>query len=131
MSNQASSSAALPIAHVALRILVVINWFAAAAIITLLLVSPNERWIMQAFDLSPSRDTDRLIMGLRMIAILGLAAIGANYLILKRLIAMVETVRAGDPFVPANAERLQFIAWTLLSVQLLSVLIGSIASRVS
>src|SRR5688500_3763827 len=96
MSNRASSSAALPIAYVALRILVVINWFAAAAILTLLLVSPNERWIMQAFDLSPSRDTDRLIMGLRTIAMLGLAAIGANYLILKRLIAMVETVRAGE-----------------------------------
>ena len=131
MSNRASSSAALPIAHVTLRILVVLNWFAAAAIITLLLVSPNERWIMQAFDLSPSRETDRLITGLRMIAMLGLAAIAVNYLILKRLIAMVETVRAGDPFVPANADRLQFIAWALLSVQLLSVVVGTIASKVS
>src|SRR5688572_24908301 len=109
MSDRASSSAALPIAHVALRILVVINWFAAAAIITLLLVSPNERWIMQAFDLSPSRDTDRLIMGLRMIATLGLAALAINYLILKRLLAIVQTVRAGDPFVPANADRLKAI----------------------
>ena len=131
MSSQTSSSAALPIANVTLRILVVINWFAAAAILILLLVSPNERWIMEAFDLSPSRDTDRLITGLRMIAVLGLAALAINYVILKRLLAMVQTVRAGDPFVPANADRLKVIAWALLALQMLSVIIGRIAAEVT
>ena len=131
MSARASSSAALPIAHVTLRILVFLNWFAAAAILALLLVSPNERWIMEAFDLSPSRDTDRLITGLRTIAMLGLVAIAGNYVILKALQAMVETVRQGDPFVPANADRLRVIGWALLGLQLLSVMIGTIANRVS
>jgi hypothetical protein len=51
-----------------------------------------------------------------------------NYGILKRLLAMVETVRAGDPFVATNAQRLQAIAWMLLTVQILSIVIGAIGS---
>src|SRR5262245_34222062 len=99
MSNPPSSSAALPIAHVALRILIVLNWLMAAGILALLVVIPNGRWMMSAFKLSPSPDTDRLIAALRTIAALGLATIPLNYLVLKRLLEIVETVRAGDPFV--------------------------------
>jgi hypothetical protein len=43
----------------------------------------------------------------------------------------VETVRAGDPFVPANATRLQTIAWVLLTLQLLSLVIDAVAKAVS
>src|SRR5438552_2557948 len=131
VSRPASSSAALPIAYVALRILIVVNWLMGAAILALLVVIPNEQWIMAAFKLSPSPDTDRLIMGLRAIAALGLAGIPLNYAVLKRLLAIVETVRAGDPFVAANAYRLQAIAWALLALQLLSLVIGAIAKAVS
>jgi hypothetical protein len=105
MSGPTSSSAALPIAHVVLRILIVVNWLFGAAILALLLVSPNEQWIMSAFKLSPSPEADRL--------------------------AIVETVRGGDPFVAANASRLQAIAWVLLALQLLSLVIGAIAKNVS
>ena len=126
-----ASSAALPIAHVLLRILIVLNLLMAAAILVLLLLSPNEQWIMQAFKLSPSPDTDRLIMGLRAIAVLGLAAIPLNHIVLVRLLAMVATVRAGDPFVAANASRLQSIAWALLALQLLGLVIAAIAEGVS
>jgi hypothetical protein len=131
MSRPASSSAALPIAYVVLRILLVMNWLLAAVILALLFVSPNEQWIMSAFDLSPSPEAERLVMGLRAIAVLGLAAIPLNYVVLKRLLAIVETVRAGDPFVAANASRLQAIAWSLLALQLLSLVIGAIAETVS
>src|SRR6185436_17726187 len=117
MSKSASSSAALPIAHAVLRILVVANWLMGAAILALLVALPNRQWVMSAFDLSPSADTDRLVVPL-------------NYAVLKRLLAMVDTVRAGDPFVPANARRLQAIAWSLLALQLLSIVIGAIARSV-
>jgi hypothetical protein len=40
-------------------------------------------------------------------------------------------VRAGDPFVPANAARLQAIAWALLALQLLSLVVGAIVKVVS
>ena len=126
-----SSSAALPIAHVVLRVLLVLNWLGGAAILVLLLVAPNAQWIMSAFKLTPSPDTDRLILGLRAVAVLGLVTIPLNHGILRRLLAIVETVRTGDPFVAANAERLRTIAWTLLSLQLLSLMIAAIGKAIS
>ena len=131
MPRSASSSAALPIAPVVLRILIVLNWLMGVAILALLVVSPNEQWIMSAFKLSPSPETERLVMGLRAVAVLGLAAIPLNYAVLERLLAVVETVRAGDPFVAANAHRLQAIAWALLLLQLLSLVIGAIGKSIS
>ena len=126
-----SSSAALPIANAVLRILIVINWVGGAAILVLLLLMPHKQWIMSSLKLSPSPDADHVILGLRAIAVFGLVAIPLNYLILKRLVAMVETVRAGDPFVAANAVRLQAIAWTLLALQCLSMVIGAIARGIN
>jgi hypothetical protein len=131
MSKPIPSSAALPIAYVVLRILIVVNWLMGAAILALLVVIPNEQWIMAAFKLSPSPEAERLVMGLRAIAVLGLATIPLNYGILKRLLAIVETVRGGDPFVAVNASRLQAVAWALLALQLLSLVIGAIAKTVS
>jgi len=131
MSTPASSSATLPVAYVVLRILIVVNWLMGAAILALLVVMPNEQWIMAAFKLSPSPDTDRLIMGLRAVAVLGLVGIPLNYVVLNKLLAIVLTVRAGDPFVAANAHRLQAIAWALLGLQLLSLVIGAIGKAVS
>ena len=131
MSRSTSPSAALPIAYVVLRILIFMNWLMVPVILVLLFVVPNERWIMSSFDLSPSPEAARLVMGLRTIAVLGLAAIPFNYVVLKRLLSIVETVRTGDPFVAANASRLQAIAWSLLALQLLSLVIGAIARSVS
>jgi hypothetical protein len=131
MSKPISSSAAVPIAYVLLRILIVVNWLGGAAILALLVVMPNRQWIMSAFELSPSPEAERLVMGLRAIAVLGLAAIPLNHAVLKRLLAIVRTVRAGVPFVVANASRLKAIAWVLLALNLLSIVIGAIAKAVS
>jgi hypothetical protein len=131
MSTSASSSAALPIAYLLLRILIVVNWLMVPVILALLFVVPNEQWIMSALKLSPSLEADRLVMSLRAIAAVGLVVVPLNYIVLKRLLAIVETVRAGDPFVAANAERLQAIAWALLALQLLSLVVGAIVKTVS
>lgn len=131
MSQSNSSSAAVSIAYFLLKVLIVVNWLGGAAILALLVVMPNKQWIMRAFELSPSPEAERLVMGLRVIAVLGLAAIPINHAILKRLRAIVETVRAGEPFVAANASRLQKIAWALFAVQILSLVIGAIAKTVS
>jgi hypothetical protein len=124
-------SAALPVAHLALRILIVLNWLYGAAILALLLVMPNEQWIMRAFDLLPSPEAERLVMGLRAIALLGLIAVPLGYVVFKRLLAIVESVRAGDPFVVVNASRLQVIARILLALQVLSIVIGTIGRALS
>ena len=126
-----SYSAALPIAYVLLRILVVLNWLFGVAILALLLVMPNEQWIMSAFKLTPSPEAERVVMGLRAVAVLGLIAIPLNYIVLRHLLSMIGTVRAGDPFVARNAARLQVTAWVLLALQLLSMLIGGIGKAIS
>ena len=130
MSRQ-EFSAALPLAYNVLRILIVANWLMGAAILILLLLAPNQQWIMQAFKLSPSAEAERIILCLRAVAVLGLVAIPLNYVVLKRLLAIVETVRARDPFAAANASRLQAIAWALLGLQLLSITIGAIGNAIS
>jgi hypothetical protein len=131
MSSPAPSTAALPIAHVVLRILIILNWLMIPVILGMLFVIPNEQWIMRSFGLSPSPEATRLVMGLRAVAVIGLVAVPLHYIVLKRLLAIVETVREGNPFVATNATRLQAIAWTLFTLQLLSLVVGAIAKAVA
>ncbi len=124
-------SAALPLGHFALRSLIILNWIGGAVILVLLLFSMNESLMMRAFKLTPSVEAARLILGMRSIALLGLVTIPLNYQMFRRLLAIVETVREGDPFVAANAARLQAIAWILLALQIISLVIGGIAKFVT
>ncbi len=124
--------AALRLSGLALRILIFLNWLSGAAILALLIWSiTHEQWTFTALGVPPSPETRALVIGMRAIAVLGLVAIPLNYAVLKRLLAMVETVRKGDPFVAANAYRLQAIAWALLALQLLSLVIGGIGRAIS
>ena len=127
-----SHSSALPIAWVTLRLLILLNWIFGAAILALLIATVvAEQWTFTALGITPSSGIPTMIMGLRAIALLGLVAIVFNYVVLKRLLAVVETVRKGDPFVAANAYRLQAIAWALLALQLLSLAIAGIGKVIS
>jgi hypothetical protein len=131
MSKPPRSFAVLQVARAVLRMLVVLNWVSCAAIAVLLLFMPTEEWIMSALGLRPSPEADRLILGLHAIAVIGLLAVPLNDVVLRRLLAIVDTVRAGDPFVATNAHRLRVIARALLALQLLSLVVGTIARTVS
>jgi Protein of unknown function (DUF2975) len=125
-------STALPIAYVVLRILIVLNWIWGACILGLLVYTfINEPWTMRALGVSDYPDAQKVMMGMRAIAALGIIAIALNFPILKRLVTIVETVRAGDPFVAANAYRLHAIAWISIALQLLSIAIAAIAKVIS
>jgi hypothetical protein len=129
MSHQ---TAALPIAYVLLRILIVLNWVLGAIILGLLIFSfVNEPFLLKALKLGSVEENPGLVMGIRAVAALGVVAIPINYMLFKRLVAMVETVRAGDPFVAANAYRLHAIAWLLLSLQLIGLAIAIIGKMIS
>src|SRR5215467_13118081 len=131
MPGPASSSRALPIACVALRILIVVNWLMGAAILALLVVVPNEQWIMAAFKLSPSPDAARLIAGLRAVAVLGLVGIPLNHAVLKRLLAILLAVRAGEPFVAVHSGQLEGMDRSLLGLKVISLITDLIAKAVS
>jgi hypothetical protein len=125
-------STALPIAYVFLRILILLNWFFGAYILGLLAFTfINESWTMRALGVSGMSDAARVMWAMRGIAALGVLAVPLNYMILKRLVMMVETVRTGDPFVAANAYRLQAIAWLLVALQLISISIAGIGRVIS
>lgn len=131
MPTRVPSSAALPIAYAVLRILIVLNWLVGAGIVVLLVIMPNQHWIMAAFKLTPSPEAERVILGLRAVAALGLIGVPLNWFVLKRLLAIVLAVRAGEPFAAANAYHLHAIAWALLGIQLLSLVIGAIGKAIS
>ena len=123
---------ALPIAYVFLRILVVLNWAFAACVLALLAFTfVNEPWTMKALGVTGMSDAVQVMWAMRGIAALGVIAAVPNYMILTRLLKMVDTVRAGDPFVAANAYRLHAIAWLLVAMQLISMSIAGIGRVIS
>jgi hypothetical protein len=131
MSPSGSSSVALPLVALVLRGLLVLNWVFGAAVLILLLAMPTETWIMRALQLRPSPEADRLVMGLHAMAMLGLATVPLNHAVLSRLLSIIATVRDGDPFIAANAARLQVMAWALFALQVISLVVGAIGDAVS
>ncbi len=130
MSKPLASLSTLPITHALLRVLGFINWCVGAALFGMLL-APHQQWILQAFKIPPSPDAARVVIIFRVIAFFGLVCVPINRTILRRLSAMVESVREGNPFVAINAQRLHTIAWCLLGLQVVSMVIGLLAQSVA
>ncbi len=63
--------------------------------------------------------------------LVGIGSAPLAHLLLTRLLAIVDTVRFGDPFVADNAARLQTTAWALLGLELLHLAVGAIAASAS
>jgi hypothetical protein len=79
----------------------------------------------------PRIDASWLLPVLRIWILLALPMVAAVHVQLTRLLAMVETVRSGDPFVPENAVRLKTIAWCGLGIQLLDLTFGVMAAALN
>ena len=126
------SATALPIAFVVLRILIALNWVYGALLVAILGWSlTHEQWTFLALGVPVSAQSQPLVMGMRAIAGLGIVTVPLNLAMLKRLVAIVETAQAGDPFVAANAYRLNAVAWVLLALQLVSLMVWAIGKAVS
>lgn len=130
MTNKPST--VLPFAYVVLRVLIILNWLYAAVLLALLTYSfINEPFLLRALGLGSVAENPGLVVGIRAIAALGLLAVPFNLAMLRRLMAMVETVRTGDPFIADNAYRLQAIAWILVAQQVIGVAVWAIGKSVS
>lgn len=68
--------------------------------------------------------------GLRAIVLIGVIGAAIVHTILRRLLAIVDTVRGGDPFILANARRLDAIAWSVLALEVLRMIVMAIAAAV-
>ena len=125
-------STALPVAHAVLQTLIVLNWVYGALLVAILGWSlVNDRWTFMALGVPVSDQTRALVTGMRAVAALGILTVPLNLAMLKRMLAMVHTVRAGDPFVAANAYRLNTIAWVLLALQIIGLIVWAIGKAVS
>jgi hypothetical protein len=71
-----------------------------------------------------------LPLGLRVIVLIGIIGAVIVHTILRRLLAIVDTVRSGDPFILENARRLHAIAWSVLALEVLRLIVSAIAAAV-
>lgn len=126
---QSSSPTILNFTRAVLKALILLNTicillFAGVLVSTLVAKSA----IMAALAKSPEGgDPATLLNAVRLVMLLGLLAVPMAHLLLTRLLAIVETVRAGEPFAHDNARRLTMIAWALLGLQLLDLAFGAVA----
>ncbi|MDQ4088110.1 MAG: DUF2975 domain-containing protein [Pseudomonadota bacterium] len=128
-----SYTAALGASRMLLRILRMLNVGAGALLIGCFLVSfAFEPAVREFFTKQPPRTDPALLMPiLRVWMLLAVPAIAAVHVLLSRLLDMVETVRAADPFVPENGVRMHTIAWCMLAVQLFDLACGALAAAMN
>lgn len=125
-----TTSDVLPVTRKILRGLTVLNWIYGLGILAMLVTSFAAPQLVAALGVKLDADgSDRLMRGMRLIMLVGIAGVPITHAILARLRAIVETVREGDPFVVVNAERLTTIAWSLLGLEGLHLLVGIIAAN--
>src|SRR5688572_29970982 len=115
---------ALAVSRPLIQILTVANLIYGTSITVLLLVSffrADWPWVPLGFD---TWDTEEWIpSALRTLIVLGIVGAVLVHQILRRLLAIVDTVRGGDPFVMENAGRLQQIAKRVLAIEILSIVV--------
>ena len=113
------------------RALIVLNLVLGVGILALFVASLAARdAVFTALGVAHVTDA-RLIDGMRLIMVIGIGSTPLTHILLTRLLAIVETVRQGDPFVADNAARLQTTAWALLGLELLHLAVGAIAAAAS
>lgn len=123
---------ALTLTRRLLRVLIVLNQLMGVGILALLVATlVAEGPVMDALGVPAAEQNSRLVLGMRVIMVLGIAAVPIAHVVLTRLLTIVHTVGDGDPFVMENAGRLQRIAWAVLGLELLHLAIGAVAASAS
>ena len=122
----------LALSRKVLRLLIKLNLLVGVLILGLLITSMVVgEPVMRALGAGSPEANAKLYLGMRLVAVIGLAAVPVVHFILIRILAIVDTVSGGDPFVTANAERLQKIAWAVLALELMHFAVGGIAAAVT
>jgi hypothetical protein len=125
-------STALPVGRVTLRILVVLNWIFGSLILALLAISfQAEEWTWRALGVGRVAGHEDIVAGMRAIMVIGIVGVPFSYMVLSRLLRIVESVGMRAAFSVENARRLRTVAWALLALELLHVGVVAIASAVS
>lgn len=120
------------LARSVLRLLIGLNALRGFLILLLLVASLVwGGWVMRALGVPPAADQGALALGMRGIMVIGILATPLSHTILRRLLAVLESVRTGEPFVLENVTRLQTIAWAALGAEFLHIIVGVVAAWAS
>ena len=126
-----TSTQALAVARPVIRGLIVLNILYALVIAGLLGGSFFiEGWPARPLGFDMVNAHPLLGQGLRAIVVVGLVGAAIVHTILRLLLAIVDTVRVGDPFNLDNARRLEAIAWRVLALEGLRLVVAAIAAVV-
>lgn len=125
------SARALAVARPVIQGLTVLNLL-YAVVITGLLVSSFfiDGWPQRPLGIELVAKYPWAATGLRAIVVIGVVGAVIVHTILRRLLAIVDTVRGGDPFILPNARRLNAIAWSVLALELLRMIVAALAAAV-
>ncbi len=128
-----SEHSTLSLSRIFIKILIAFNILAGVMMVLAMPASfLFEPVFFEFFTKKPPRiDPSWLMPVLRIWLVLGLGMIATVHVSLSRLLAVVETVRVGDPFVPENAVRLKTIAWCSLVLELLRLVFGVLAAAMN
>ena len=126
-----TSVRALAVARPVIQGLTVLNLLYAVGLALLLGASflmPG--WPERALGFDIVSKYPQVPLGLRAIVVIALIGAAIVHTILRRLLAIVDTVRGGDPFIAANARRLDWIAWSVLALEVLRMIVMAITAVV-
>ena len=122
---------ALAVARPVIKILMILNVVYAMAIAALLVWSFFiEGWPARPLGFDMVKAHPFVGHGLRGIVVVGVIGAMIVQTVLERLLAIVDTVRRGDPFILENARRLDAIAWSVLALEVLRLMVMAIAAVV-
>jgi hypothetical protein len=125
------SARALAVARPVIQVLTVLNIVYGLCLVSLLVISFFiEGWPERplGFDLTTAHP--QIGTGLRAIVLIGLVAAAIVHTVLRRLLAIVDTVRGSDPFIAENVRRLDAIAWSVVVLEVMRLVIIAIAAAV-
>jgi len=112
----------LALSRTLLRALIKLNVALGCFIFGLFVVSSIwGDFMVRALGVRPGPDSVSVFLAMRAIMVFGFLAVPVAHVFFSRLLAIVETVRVGDPFVSENAARLQTIAWAVVGLELLHI----------
>ena len=123
-----ASAQALAVARPVIKVLMILNVGYGMAIAALLVWSFFiEGWPARPLGFDMVNAHPYVGHGLRGIVVVGVIGAVIVHTVLRRLLAIVDTVRAGDPFIHENSRRLDQIAWRVLSLEGLRLVNATLA----
>jgi hypothetical protein len=123
----------LVISRRVLRVLLVLNWLFVAAFAGLLaaVLSPaSERFVAALSRTLPADQAAVIVGAFAWLMVIGILCGFAAHVLFRRMLQIVDSAIAGDPFTLENARRLRAIGWALLALQCLDLCFGYLSIMV-